>query len=204
MRFTFFVEGHSEQGRGDSESLAGNAIWINDFQDSLYGLDEFWDTPQASSATISPGKSLVVCPESGRPLRKYRGFPCSRSALDPADAVSLAVNMRLFRAAIEFHGHSLLAPASATLVRTTVLHNPYVPLIIDVDAEAALDQGVDPFYIAPPLAGRADPYSSGRYWSPSDRHGGRTIAAFVGGHVLSSSHPEKEAWDWSYQADVRR
>ncbi len=63
---------------------------------------------------------------------------------------------------------------------------------------------MSPFYIAPPRPGADDPYSEGRYWSPSHRHNGKTNVSFVGGHVLSSDDPASEGWNWDYQASVGR
>ena len=76
----------------------------------------------------------------------------------------------------------------------------------DAKGEAAppFCQGVDPFYMAPPLKDVDDPYASGRYWSPSDRHSGKTVVGFIGGHVLRSEKPKDEKWDWSYQAELGR
>jgi prepilin-type processing-associated H-X9-DG protein len=83
-----------------------------------------------------------------------------------------------------------------------VLNHPRAPVILDVDGEEAVARGLEPFYTAPPLEDRAEPYTSGRFWMPSRRHRGRTNVAFVGGHVLSSERPEHETWDWEYQAHV--
>lgn len=75
-----------------------------------------------------------------------------------------------------------------------------------MDVNGALAQGkdIEPFYIAPPLRGSNDPYTEGKFWTPSGRHNGRTWVGFTGGHVLSSETPEREAWDWAYQADILR
>jgi hypothetical protein len=112
--------------------------------------------------------------------------------------------MRLYRAVFNIQGKNLLASPDATVVSPRTLSHAYAPLVMDVDGRAAAAAGVEPFYIAPPVAGLDDPYSSGRYWSPGKRHGGKMLVGFVGGHVLSSEHPEAEHWDWSHQAEVGR
>lgn len=200
--FALFAEDRSDLGRGDSEKLGRNQFWINDFQDSLYSIDEYWDEGPRTHAKVTPHDGLMLCPAGPPELVKRRGFPCSMSALGPAENVSLAVNMRLYRAVIKFKGRKVLAPAAATHVRARILHHPYVPLIMDVDGETAARRGLEPFYIAPPVASRDDPYAKGRYWVPSMRHDGKTNVAFVGGHVLSSADPAAERWDWSYQAGL--
>jgi prepilin-type N-terminal cleavage/methylation domain-containing protein/prepilin-type processing-associated H-X9-DG protein len=204
VEFGLFASGESVDGQGDSEALGGSRFWINDFQDSLYRLDEFWDREEAEVSTISVDDGQALCPAGARRLTKRRGLPCSRKALEPIEDVSLAVNMRLYRAVVDFRGKQVLAPAVSTHVSARILNHPYVPLVMDVDGGRAALQGIDPFYIAPPLPETDDPYSDGRYWLPSARHRGRTIVAFVGGHVLSSPQPEEERWDWAYQAEVGR
>lgn len=204
MEFEFFVDGTSAHGRGDSETLGRNRFWINDFQDSLYHLDEFWDLGGATLGQMQAGDELVLCPAGAPRLTKRKGLPCGREAVGPVEDVSLAVNMRLYRAVFKVKGMRLLASPSATHLSSRILDHPYVPLIMDVDGRAAASQGVDPFYIAPPLPDVDDPYASGRYWSPSKRHSGKTVVGFVGGHVLSSTEPQRERWDWKYQAELGR
>jgi prepilin-type N-terminal cleavage/methylation domain-containing protein/prepilin-type processing-associated H-X9-DG protein len=202
--FRFFADGDSTGGRGKSEQLGRGRFWINDFQDSLYHMDEFWDGGSAATTTLSSSDSPMLCPAGARQLTKRKGFPCGRQAVSPVEDVSLAVNMRLYRAVLDVQGKKLLASPTATHLSTRILDRPYVPLILDVDGKQAVAGGVDPFYVAPPIPGVDDPYASGRYWSPARRHNGKTIVGFVGGHVLTSEKPEKERWDWSYQGELGR
>ncbi|UCE62127.1 MAG: type II secretion system protein [Phycisphaerales bacterium] len=204
MEFGFFAEGTSAGGRGDSESLGGDKFRINDFLDSLYQLDEFWDRDEDSVGTLKSGNDLALCPAGAPRLTKRKGYPCGREAVGPVEDVSIAVNMRLYRAVFEVKDMQLLASPSATHVSPRILRHPYVPLILDVDGQEAAQKGVDPFYIAPALKDVEDPYTTGRYWSPSTRHGGKTVVGFVGGHVLSSTQPDEEHWDWSYQGELGR
>ncbi len=204
LNFQFFAEGNSEAGRGDSEQLGRSRFRVNDFQESLYGIDEFWDLGDRTSGQLSSRSDLMLCSAGPAQLTKRSGHPCGRDSLTPAADVTLAVNMRLHRAVVEFGGMSLLSPVSATNVRTGILNHPYVPLVIDVDGAQAVERGLDPFYIAPPRTGSDDPYADGRYWSPSTRHGGGVNVAFVGGHVLSSKDPASEGWNWGYEANVGR
>ena len=202
FNFQLFAEGQNPEGHGESTQLGRHRFFINDFQECQYRIDEFWDQPAVATATLKPSKEIMLCPAVSERLTRRIGFPCGKAAIGPPENVSLAVNMRLYRAVVEFMGMQVLAPMAATHVRSDVLDHPYVPLILDVDGPAAVAQGFEPFYTAPPLENDTGPYGDGRYWIPSRRHGGRTNVAFVGGHVLSSVHPEQEAWDWQYQAEV--
>lgn len=204
VEFQFFAEGTSAGGQGDSEALGPNRFRINDFQDQLYGLDEFWDLKSQSTGTLEAGKQVTMCPSSAKRLQKRKGLPCGRSALSPAEDVSIAMNMRLYRGTLSVGGAMVLAPVAVTSVRRDILNHPYVPLVMDVDGAAIVAAGRDPFYIAPPSSQAGDPYASNRYWAPGTRHGKQTNVAFVGGHVASSGHPESEVWNWSYAAQVGR
>jgi prepilin-type processing-associated H-X9-DG protein/prepilin-type N-terminal cleavage/methylation domain-containing protein len=204
FRFQLFVEDQVPEGRGDSAQLGRSGFFVNDFQDYLYRIDEFWDLPGASTAALRVDDDIMLCPAGPAELKKRMGFPCGRASISPPEDVSLAINMRLYRAVIQVGDSLRLAPAAATRVRPDILNHPYVPVLFDTSGEEAAARGLEPFYAAPPVDGLPDPYSSGRYWMPSKRHGKRINVAFVGGHVLSSERPEHEPWDWEFQAHVGR
>lgn len=207
FEFQFFAEGHMPGGQGDSNRLGPNHFYINDFQDYTYRIDEFWNEPHELSTVLQPNKTTMMCPAGKTSLIKRAGYPCGSAAIEPESGVTIAANMRLYRAEIEFMGRVVLAPAASTRLSTRVLERPYAPLFLEVDGQNAVTRGIEPFYIAPPIPDRAQeqtPYADGSYWVPSGRHAGRMNVVFVGGHVLSSPDPKAEAWDWSYQADVRR
>ncbi len=193
------MDGNSAEGQGDSEKLGRNRFYVNDFQDSMYKLDEFWDLGAATSGPIRADKSVMLCPDGPSDLIKRKGFPCGNEAVGPSQDVTLAMNMRLHRGVVQFGGASLLAPAAVSKLRANILNHPYIPLVMDVDGQEAANRGLDPFYMAPPIQGTDDPYADGRYWMPSFKHGGKVNVAFVGGHVMSSRAPEKEGWNWGYQ-----
>lgn len=202
FKFQLFADGQNKEGRGDSDRRGRRSFFVNDFQESLYHIDEFWDQGKSPTGTLVVKKELMLCPAGAPQLDKRRGFPCSSAAIGPPDEITLAVNMRLYRAEVEFMGKKVLAPVASTHVRRDVLSHPYVPLMLDVDGDEALSRRVEPFYTAPGLPGVEGPYADGGHWMPSKRHGGRTNVAFVGGHVLTSKRPESESWDWSYQASA--
>jgi prepilin-type N-terminal cleavage/methylation domain-containing protein/prepilin-type processing-associated H-X9-DG protein len=201
VEFTLFAEGNVAE-RGDSDQLDRKRFWINDFQERFYRIDEFWDLGDRTSGSLERGDSAMLCPAGAGRLMKHKGWPCGSEAVGPAENVSLAFNMRLYRSEVFFRGARVLAPAASTHVRADILHHPYVPLILDVDGKEAAERSVEPFYAAPPLPGVEGPYADGRYWMPSQRHGGLVNVAFTGGHVLRSRHPERERWNWSYQAEA--
>jgi prepilin-type N-terminal cleavage/methylation domain-containing protein len=202
FQFQLFAEGERPGGRGDSDQSGRSHFFIDDFHESLYGIDEFWDLPDQNTAVLSAPKELMLCPAGAGRLRKTRGLPCGPGALDPLPNVSVALNKRLHQAVVTFMNRPVLAPVAATHVRADVLNHPHIPLALDADGRLAASRGIVPFYMAPPLPGVDDPYADGPFWFPAPRHAGQTCVAFVGGHVLKSRRPEAESWDWKYQAEV--
>ena len=204
VEFTLFADGTSTTGRGDSEKFGPSRFQINDFQESLYKIAEFWDRPGADTDTMRSDSDVLLCPAGAATLTRRSGFPCSSAAIGEPEGVSTAFNMRLYRASVEFKGKRVLAPAASTFVRADVLGHSYVPLAFDIDGEEAARRSIEPFYSAPPVGDAEDAYATGNYWLPSGRHRGKTNVAFVGGHVLASEKPATERWDWAYQASVGR
>ncbi len=206
LEFQFFAEGQSAGQR-----LGSGRIQVNDFQDYNYRINAFWDLPDATDGEMQSREELMLCAAGAPRLTKRQGFPCGREAILPAENVSIAVNMRLYRPVMDFRGTSMLAPVALSSVRSSILNHPYVPLLMDVDGREAVSRGLDPFYTAPPGTNTDNPYGGhagdtyggqGRFWMPSDRHQGKTNVAFVGGHVQSSDDPAGEGWNWDYQAQV--
>lgn len=202
--FNAFVDGTHPLGRGESENLGQGRFKINDFQDLLYRLDEYWDQGGARTASLSSDRDAMLCPSGAARLTRRIAQPCGREALSPVGDVSVALNMRLYRPVVNFRGKNILAPTASSIVSPRILDHPYLPLAIDVDGAKMVERGIDPFYAAPKVADADDPYATGRYWVQSARHGRTVNVGFVGGHVLSSRNPDQEHWDWSYQAESRR
>jgi prepilin-type N-terminal cleavage/methylation domain-containing protein/prepilin-type processing-associated H-X9-DG protein len=200
--FQLFADRQSVRGQGDSERLGPTRFRINDFLDSMYRLDEFWDLGRTRIGELRSAREVALCPAGANRLIKRKGFPCGRESITPIEDVSLAFNMRLYRGLIPVGETTLLAPVAVTSVSARILEHPYVPLVLDVDGEDAAAGGMEPFYVAPGQVDKADPYADDRFWYPSDRHAGTTNVAFVGGHVLTSRRPQSEAWNWAYTAEV--
>lgn len=202
--FQSFVLRENPEGRGDSEYLGRNRFQVNDFQDLLYNLDEFWDQGDSVTSSVSRTDSPMLCPSVRTELTKRSGYPCGRNALQPVGSVSIALNMRLYRGVLDLNDRRVLAPVALTFLTERVLDQPYAPLALDVDGQAAVEANHDPFYIAPGIPGEDDPYSSNRFWFPSNRHLGDTLIAYIGGHVQRVSDPAEESWAWRHAASVGR
>ncbi len=194
--FTLFADEGTNVNRGESEHLRGHGFRIEDFQESVYGIDEFWDLGAVRRAPLDPARQPLMCPAGPHELYRSAGLPCSDYAVGPAEDVSVGFNMRLHRASVQIGGRWLLYPVT---LKSRILEHPFVPLVFDVDGAQATRQRVPPYYAAPRLDD-AGLYGSGRFWFPAARHGGEVNIGFVGGHVLSASDPLRNGtWDWRYQ-----
>lgn len=200
QRFINFADDSGVGLRGESQSLGGR-FQIEDFQESVYQVDEFWVGPESERMPVHAGASPLACPASTGSLERKAGLPCSAGAIGPAKNVSTGFNKRLETRTREVRGR--LFPANAYL-SSKILTMPDVPLVFDVDGQLAAERDMLPIYSAPPILTDKwiDIYESGKSWFPSFRHRGRMNVAFVGGHVLSSLHPTEEPWwQWNYQPD---
>lgn len=199
MDFTNFADAGGAATRGDSVQYGDNRFRIEDFQESVYRIDEFWDGVEAERLAIDASEQPLVCPAQMGRLERRRGIPCSSGAIGPQQNVSIGFNKRLDTRTRVIDGSPF--PARAYLA-DKILHEPDVPLLFDVDGEAALALDKAPYYSAPPILDDdvEDVYEAGNWWFPSYRHRGRLNVGFVGGHVLSSSHPLTEPWWlWAYE-----
>lgn len=200
QRFINFADDSGVGLRGESQSLDGR-FEIEDFQESLYQVDEFGAGPESERTQVDAASSPLMCPASAGALERRAGLPCSAGAIGPAKNVSTGFNKRLETRTREVRGR--LFPANAYL-SSKILTMPDVPLVFDVDGQQAAERAVLPFYAAPPILTDkwTDIYESGKNWFPSFRHRGRMNVGFIGGHVLSSLHPTEEPWwQWNYQPD---
>lgn len=187
FEFRIFADDFSARNRGESELLGPDRFYIDDFQDSLYRIDEFWD---AGPYPLVPYDSRIsmMCPAGPDDLARRPGLTAFQDALWPPQNVSIAFNRRLWRDG--------LSPGIRQL-SSRVLSYPNTPLVIDVDGAAAVAASHESTYTAPPVSTLDDIYSGGGYWYPAFRHGASLNVAFIGGHVASSKAPLSESsWRW--------
>lgn len=199
--FIQFASDSSGVSRGDSDKNGDRLFRLEDFQESIYKVDEFWEGPRATRVAYSPPMPALVCPAASGRLEKRYGMPCSAGAVGPQKNVSMGFNRRLDTRTRYIDDAPY--PARAYLGEK-ILQFPDVPLVFDVDGAAAAGRNVAPYYAAPPLSKDAIPdiYISGKFWFPSFRHRGAMSIGFVGGHVQSSRQPTSEPWwRWNYQPD---
>jgi prepilin-type N-terminal cleavage/methylation domain-containing protein/prepilin-type processing-associated H-X9-DG protein len=195
--FRLFADNYSKGSRGDSDLRTDGRFMIEDFQENMYRISEFWDAPGVSNVELEPQRELMLCPAGRSGLRKVANLPCSDGAVLPKPAVSIAFNMRLHKGSLLVAGNYVPVPvALSEAVLSERLGN--LPLVFDIDGVAgAAAPPPAPYYSAPPLPS-PDFYSSGTYWFPSTRHRGQMNAGFVDGHVDATSRPLDNAWAWHY------
>jgi len=199
MDFTFFADSQLHDSRGDDNRL-NNRFRLSTFQESEYGIDEFWAFGAEQEHVLEAGKENdpLRCAAVSGAVSVSQNHACTSSgAINPPQHVSYGFNSRLHRAEVDGPGGFPLP--RPVLLTSEILQQPDVPLAWDVDGQEAFDHGVLPQFSAPSLDSKAI-YAADRFWFPSFRHGGTINVAFVGGYVLSSRHPLDEgSWNWAYQ-----
>lgn len=195
--FAVFADPQMAGDRGHDGN--GPRFRIETFQESLYGIDEFWPRDfQGMSRTVpdAAGNDPLRCAEVRGDVVLWNGLPCSQGAVSPPENVSYSFNMRL-------HAPVVLGPNGLPYTRQIwlterVLADPMIPLAWDVDGAVAMARDKSPVFSTPPLPGEPlEPYGDGSHWFPAMRHIGAASFAFVGGHVISSKRPTEESgWNW--------
>jgi len=199
FEFFQFADPVGYVNRGDSDALDLRGFKIEDFQERVYRISEFWDAGAQTQVDYKSDEQPLLCAAGPQKLTRRKGLPCQNNAVSPPENVSVGFNMRLDKMSQQVGGVWVLKNVRLT---KRILEHPSVPLAFDVDGRSAAESGRLPHYSAPP-AGDPGIYGNGQFWFPSSRHGGQTNACFVGGHVLSSRNPETDAgWDWKYQHPV--
>lgn len=198
--FVMFADSTAGVPQGDSEALCGDKFRLEDFQERMYGVAEFWSGADEERQSLSSSEVSLMCPASTGPLERRSGMPCSAGAIGPQANVSTGFNKRLEEKWLylpEFD-RNIRKPV---YLSSKILSQPDVPLVFDVNGAAATMAGEMPYYAAPPILTDkiVDMYESGNFWFPGKRHGDRMNVGFVGGHVLSSAEPTTEPfWRWTY------
>lgn len=196
FEFMQFADESTSPDRGESARDGRAGFYLEDFQEHIYGVDEFWDRPETQSVMMDARHQPLMCPAGPSTLERHAGLPCGEYAVTPVPNVSVALNMRLYRASVRVAGRDVLRPVRLT---RRILDHGSVPLALDIDGATAAARSVLPYYAAPP-AGDTGRYGDGLFWFPATRHGDAVNVCFVGGHVLSSTDPANEtSWDWAYQ-----
>ncbi len=199
--FLIFADDQLHGNRGEDDAISSRYFRLETFQESEYGLDEFWRWPNevVHSQTASDKEDLMRCPEERGDVALRKNLPCGASgAVSPPENVSYGFNLRLHRAERR-DSNGVLRLMQTRLTELIKDEQASTPLFWDVDGAVAESKGVVPVFSAPSIRSLG-PIGTDRFWFPSTRHQGATNVAFMGGHVLSSTDPAGErGWRWEYQ-----
>jgi prepilin-type N-terminal cleavage/methylation domain-containing protein/prepilin-type processing-associated H-X9-DG protein len=195
--FGVFADDTLHGDRGHDASMAPR-FRLETFQESEYGVDEFWRWGDKPSHTLpdEADNDPMRCAEVGGMLTLRRGAPCRAGAVGPAESVSFTFNGRLDRAPVRGGDGSRWMQVTLT---DGVVFRPMLPLAWDVDGAEAGRRGVSPVFSAPGLEEARGPFAGDALWFPSLRHAGAANVLFTDQHVESSRDPAGETgWAWSF------
>jgi prepilin-type N-terminal cleavage/methylation domain-containing protein/prepilin-type processing-associated H-X9-DG protein len=197
--FSVFADDQLHGDRGDDPAAYGPTRFrLETFQESEYGIDEFWRwNGNVHTLPDAEKNDPMRCNQVVGQITLTNNTPCSQGGVTPARFISYGFNMRLHRPEMRApNGVLVLIPVT---LNSGVLEHGRVPLAWDVDGQAAEDRGMTPVFSAPSLS-TLGPYANDAYWFMSRRHNGAANFAFIDGSVSASSQPLDEAgWDWAYQ-----
>ncbi len=193
---TMFLDPSLDESRTHDPCARHGHVALETFQESLYGIDEYWRYGSAR-ARVSLDEADDVplrCAAVRGDLVLRRDAPCSGGGVASWDTVSYGFNARMHR--VEGAG----GRSAQACLTERLLSESMVPLAWDVDGQEAMRRGVSPVFSAPPL-GDGGLFDDGLSWMPASRHGAGINVAFMDGHVDSSRRPlEEPSWRWDFFA----
>ncbi|MFN7021939.1 MAG: prepilin-type N-terminal cleavage/methylation domain-containing protein [Phycisphaerales bacterium] len=203
--FQVFADDALHGSRGQDETdLRPGYFRLLTFQDSQYQVNAFWGYGNSTTAELpdANGRDPMRCPEVRGVLKLRRGAPCNQGGVGPAKNVSFGFNVRLhlserYAAA----GRSPIIGLTSKILEGNRSADPSsIPLLMDVDGEAATNKGVSPMFTGPSLPD-STLLSGDRYWFPGTRHNGDMNVAFIDGHIQSTRRPlSNTGWAWGFDA----
>lgn len=202
--FTVFADDQLHGPRGlDETELPRGKFRLETFQNSQYGIGEFWNYGNVSTVSLpdAQGRDPMRCASVKGDLLLRRNVPCSQGGVSPSQNVSYTFNMRLTIS----ERQALAGQAPGVLLSSKIMDGSWgstpgvIPLVWDVDGAVAGQRGFTPVYSAPARSSTMI-FLGNRYWFPGMRHNGAMNTAFVDGHVASSARPlDERLWAWEFE-----
>lgn len=198
--FSLFADEQLQADRGDDANLSGRRFRLITFQESLYGLDEYW-TPGAGETAVLREKAPdppMRCTEVHGDLTLRRGLSAEEwGAIAPPQSVSFGFNIRLHRPEVGSYPIPVDEPVRLS---NDIMQHGMTPLVWDVDGNEAFNvKNWIPQFTGPSVEERGF-YANETVWFPGVRHNGTMNVAFIGGQVLNTRNPLAETtWRWDYQ-----
>lgn len=198
--FTVFADDQLHGDRGNDEAnLPAGQFRLETFQNSQYGLEEFWRWEAAKEHTLPDpsGFDPLRCAEIGGEVKLVKDQPCSGGGVTPLQNISYTFNSRLHRAEVTKANGKV--GAALVYLTTEILGHGMVPLAWDVDGRVAVEHEVSPVFSAPAMDSKVV-YVGDLYWFPAYRHLGQANFALIDGSVKATARPlEESSWQWAYQ-----
>lgn len=199
--FQIFANDDFYGDRGDDAALPGEQFRLETFLEAELEIDEFWGYGEDRVAELQDtvAYEMMQCPEIHTTVTLHKGASCTNGGVRPISGVSYGFNLNLHRQeSVDSRGRPRMLPVflrGATLLS----QDEGIPFALDVDAKAAADRGVTPFFTAPDLT-LPESRNGGQFWFPAMRHNGQANVSFVDGHVTATNDPIGETpefrWDF--------
>ena len=200
MDFLTYADEQLHADRGNDELLPGDRFYLESFQESQYGIDEFWAWGAANEHLIpdAAGNNPMHCPSVRGEIKLKKNLACANGGVSPSENVSFGFNARLHRPEVVNDNGQIKAVKTSLSFR--ILEEGAVPLVWDVDGRVAKEKGVNPVFSAPAMDSQAV-YANDKHWFPGTRHNGSMNIAFVDTHVDSTMRPLQDVAEgaWSFQ-----
>lgn len=190
---------HGYRGNDARAGLFTMASYI----DAQYQVGDFWAWGNADEVVLpnADGHNSMRCPEVRGTVTALRGRQAFEGGLAPLENLSFGFNIRLHQTQIIDSGGR--PRAQRVRLGSGVLEHSNVPLMWDINAAAAAEQGANPLLSGPSL-GSTGIFGYDRYWFPGERHQGKDNYLFTDGHVAESGDPLNEAgWNWGFTPPTR-
>jgi prepilin-type N-terminal cleavage/methylation domain-containing protein/prepilin-type processing-associated H-X9-DG protein len=205
--FSVFADDQLHGDRGNDSTLGNSSFFrAETFQNSQYGINEFWNYGPVASTTIpdTQGRDPMRCAEVKGNLLLRRNLSCTNGGVTPSANVSFGLNVRL-----HFSEQRAAAGRPFGVVLTNRILDGYgiaspssIPLLMDVDGAVAASRSISPLFCGPSLDA-STLLGLERFWFPAMRHNRGMNVAFIDGHVKATRAPLAEkGWAWGFEAPL--
>ena len=160
--FSVFADDQLHGPRGtDEDNLHRGLFRAETFQDSQYGVDEFWAYGNVPVHRVpdTQGRDPMRCAEVRGPMDLRRSVACTAGGVGPPENISFGFNIRLHwsetraAAGLPFN----VGLTSRILDGYGIVSPSAIPLLTDVDGALAVSRAATPLFTGPSVGAASPP-----------------------------------------------